>query len=500
MPTQTVTSPVMLDQTGQGIISALGNIRSVLTPTNVYRDVPLTITPSDWSSTSPYTYTWLSAYVTADSGVEVSFKDGAENVPIDFLEYDKVTGGVQFTAPYIPTENVPVIVRILYADAAAIAPANEASEVAQSAISGEATVEDALGNLDNKTDALKRLIGYVEDGDVSTHDYTKGYYIVWKGAAYVTTGDIAIGDTLSLDNLSAINNGIPNNLMGVDNRLSSYMAYLINRNKCSVAIPAGSYVILRNSTIAGRSDGCYVLTAATEANYIITSSPLSPIGSAGVINHLNAKIATANTNISTNKARFDSVHWDTALTVANLQTTLSTHAESMEVYQVRNFRCTVSGNETPSAGTYFGVLKKVNSTFWVVDMHDVNNIGNVVYGKCTGGTWSWYTPFKSQKYTLSANDCSYTRSGVTFTISGGTLAVYIDGFINLPSGGYTKICDIPAGFRPSLDQNSDIVVMDSSSYRTLRVYVSAAGVLRIYNYGSNAYTNNNFIPRLMFSL
>ena len=55
-------------------------------------------------------------------------------------------------------------------------------------------------------------VGYVENTNTATHNIASGSYVVWKNSLYVATSAISLGDTLSLSNLSAVNNGGLNDL------------------------------------------------------------------------------------------------------------------------------------------------------------------------------------------------------------------------------------------------------------------------------------------------
>ena len=59
---------------------------------------------------------------------------------------------------------------------------------------------------------LKRCIAIVEDGDTASQAIASGKYVIWKGNAYKASTAISQGDTLSLSNLTAVSDGIGNEL------------------------------------------------------------------------------------------------------------------------------------------------------------------------------------------------------------------------------------------------------------------------------------------------
>lgn len=113
---------------------------------NVVTEVPLTITPSDWASSSPYSYTWTDARVLADSSVEVEFLDTSVESGTLYLSYEKSSGGggIVFTPSSLPTANVAILVIITNAQAHS-GSSIDADTVATDAVSGASNVEEALG-------------------------------------------------------------------------------------------------------------------------------------------------------------------------------------------------------------------------------------------------------------------------------------------------------------------------------------------------------------------
>lgn len=139
-----VTDPVILDRTGQDIVDALNEIKEGVQPSNIYLDMEISIPVNGWSSTAPYTYTWLNSRITTECGVEVHFKDGAETIDMSYLEYEKTIGGIIFTIDKVPNAAVPLVIRIINAKADAIIDATSADMVTTSAVPEASNVEEAL--------------------------------------------------------------------------------------------------------------------------------------------------------------------------------------------------------------------------------------------------------------------------------------------------------------------------------------------------------------------
>ena len=121
---------------------------------NVYTDSDVTIASTDWTlSSGSYVYTWTSALVTANCGIEVFLRDGAESAGIEDFDASKVSGGVQFTTDEQPTGSLPVTIRIINTKSDQLVSLS-ADEVSSEAISGCDDVETALGNLDGRVTTL----------------------------------------------------------------------------------------------------------------------------------------------------------------------------------------------------------------------------------------------------------------------------------------------------------------------------------------------------------
>ena len=118
-----------------------------------------TIPANGWSNSSPYTYTWTDADVTAGCTISFRFQDGGPTGEVPYLDAEKVSGGVQFTAPTLPTSGIPVIVKITNVQAAAITSVS-GDDVSTSEITGAANVDEALDVLDGRVSTNTTNITY----------------------------------------------------------------------------------------------------------------------------------------------------------------------------------------------------------------------------------------------------------------------------------------------------------------------------------------------------
>ena len=86
--------------------------------------------------------------------------------------------------------------------------------------------------------------------------------------------------------------GAHNASVDAADRIQAEVAPIINGKQCAVGAAEGEYVLLRNSTIAGKSDGAYKAAKAIPANTNIDSTYLgSPITS-GISNDINNNLRT----------------------------------------------------------------------------------------------------------------------------------------------------------------------------------------------------------------
>ena len=120
----------------------------------------VTIQTSDWSA-SPYTYTWTNSDVTADCSVEIGFLDGADDCDVDFLGWEKVSGGIEFSVDTLPTVAIPVVIKLTNARAKYVEDLT-ADMVATDAVSGASNVDEALETLDESISTINSALADYE--------------------------------------------------------------------------------------------------------------------------------------------------------------------------------------------------------------------------------------------------------------------------------------------------------------------------------------------------
>ena len=58
-------------------------------------------------------------------------------------------------------------------------------------------------------------VAIVEKTDTATHAIAEGKYVVWKGHLTKASSAISVGDTLSSSNLTAVSDGLANNVVHI---------------------------------------------------------------------------------------------------------------------------------------------------------------------------------------------------------------------------------------------------------------------------------------------
>ena len=84
--------------------------------------------------------------------------------------------------------------------------------------------------------------------------------------------------------------GAHNASVDAQDRIQAEVAPIINGKRCSLGAASGDYVLLRNSTIAGKTDGAYKAAKAIPANTDLDSTYLGSPITGGISNSLNGKI------------------------------------------------------------------------------------------------------------------------------------------------------------------------------------------------------------------
>lgn len=98
---------------------------------------------------------------------------------------------------------------------------------------------------------LKALVGIVQDTDTATVNIAKGKYVIWKGNPCKASSAISSGGTLSASNLTALTEGVGND---------------INSNIASLMVSSGSFSEVQSIGTSGTyqsytvpSDGFYTV-------------------------------------------------------------------------------------------------------------------------------------------------------------------------------------------------------------------------------------------------
>ena len=84
--------------------------------------------------------------------------------------------------------------------------------------------------------------------------------------------------------------GAHNATVDAQDRIQAEVAPIINGKRCSLGAASGDYVLLRNSTIAGKTDGAYQAAKAIPANTDLDSTYLGSAITGGIVNELNGNI------------------------------------------------------------------------------------------------------------------------------------------------------------------------------------------------------------------
>jgi len=192
MSAQVYEDPVMLDSTGLAMVTKLEAIKNAVQPVNAGTDIDLLIPSSGWTSSSPYQYTYTNSHITSGCMVKVNFLEGNNYTTPLYLNFEKITNGIIFTAPTKPTNDISVRVHIFSADTTSTTATN-AEAVSTSAVSGANNVEDALGSLSNqigKSDISSEISANTTFSPSTKKMYKAGNVVtlVMRGTATVSNG------------------------------------------------------------------------------------------------------------------------------------------------------------------------------------------------------------------------------------------------------------------------------------------------------------------------
>lgn len=133
----------------------------------------------------------------------------------------------------------------------------------------------------------------------SSATYAVGDRVTYQGRIYVCTTAVTTPEAFNIDHWSVSQNmtyqinQINNRLITDEsyiNSLQNSLGIVLNGNTTSVAVAAGQYVIVENSTITGITDGLYTAASAWEAGFTVTAAYLTPVTNGG-LNSLSSKIS-----------------------------------------------------------------------------------------------------------------------------------------------------------------------------------------------------------------
>ena len=91
-----------------------------------------------------------------------------------------------------------------------------------------------------------------------------------------------------------------NDSVDAADRIQPEIAPIINGKQCALGAASGDYVLLRNSTITGKSDGAYQATKAIPANTDLDSTYLGSPITGGMVNELNNNLTSLSDQIESN--------------------------------------------------------------------------------------------------------------------------------------------------------------------------------------------------------
>lgn len=159
------------------------------------------------------------------------------------------------------------------------------------------TIKQKFDNVDT---ILDNLAVDMAPAYSSSNTYAVGDRVTYQGRIYVCTTAVTTPEAFNVDHWSVSQNmtyqinQINNRLITDEahiNNLQSSLGIVLNGNTTSVAVAAGQYVIVENSTISGIADGLYTAAAAWEAGFTVTAAYLTAVSNGG-LNSLSSNLTT----------------------------------------------------------------------------------------------------------------------------------------------------------------------------------------------------------------
>jgi hypothetical protein len=140
-------------------------------------------------------------------------------------------------------------------------------------------------------DFVKALIAQEEASTTAANAYAVGAYFILANVLYVATAAIQIGDTIT-PGTNCTQTTVGAELVGIKNtlnQLESEIGIVVDGKSCALGASQGQYVILKNSTISGLSDGLYTAAQAIPAGeQNVTISMLTGPITGGGLNDLKS--------------------------------------------------------------------------------------------------------------------------------------------------------------------------------------------------------------------
>lgn len=167
----------------------------------------VTIPTSGWTlSDGEYIYIWSNVMITSGAAVDAEFLEDDGDLDIEGLEFEKVSGGVKFTSPFIPNDDIPVSIRVINARFNLESDIT-AEQVSTSAVSGASNVDEALTALNSKLISSESLTSI--DQEVSIPEGTSWIIInmYYDGGEKIHTSTIKYPLSITLNNNNPISVG-----------------------------------------------------------------------------------------------------------------------------------------------------------------------------------------------------------------------------------------------------------------------------------------------------
>lgn len=146
--------------------------------------------------------------------------------------------------------------------------------------------------LNTKIDTIQGAMAYYEAGTNATHNISTGSFVCWKGAAYVASQAISIGDTLSASNLTALQAGFINTIHDQMLHKLSFYQYDISPTAKNFTVSNGTRLLIITDSTYAAHRGMYI-TATGGSGDSYKTDVLAASGIIITVSNNNISIATA---------------------------------------------------------------------------------------------------------------------------------------------------------------------------------------------------------------